>query len=232
MQAGESVSMIRRNALRSAGLGAGLAMLLGACQGAVVRPQAPAIHETAPAAAPVVLIQDFAGAQQVGAGAHRYRFVLNDAHSGEPAANRPYALSHRSADLPFVASTKKVYQGVTDAAGRTAVFAFAEGVPVDGWVLRERFGSGELGEQLVMTDPAQRALAGIDYELVICGDPPTIYRGTTDANGLAGYAAAPTATKVKLRPAFATLLVGDEEPADPAVEAQAQLRDAIEWCAR
>lgn len=220
------------SALRSAVLGANLVALLGACQGAAVRPQAPAIHEAEPAAASVTQTQDFAGAQQVGAGPHRYRFVLNDTHSGEPAADRPYALGHRSADLPFVASTKKVYQGVTDALGRTAVFAFAEAVPADGWMLRERFGSGDLGEQLVMTDPAHRALSGIDYELVICGDPPTIYRGTTDANGLAGYAATSTATKVKLRPAFATFLVGDEEPVDPAVEAQAQLRDAMEWCAK
>lgn len=220
------------DALRSTALGASLVALLGACQGAAVRPQAPAIHEAEPAAASVTQSQDFAGAQQVGAGAHRYRFVLNDTQSGEPAANRPYALSHRNADLPFVASTKKVYQGVTDEAGRTAVFAFAEAMPADGWMLRERFGSGDLGEQLVMTDPAHRALSGIDYELVICGDPPTIYRGTTDANGLAGYAATSTATKVKLRPAFATFLVGDEEPADPAVEAQAQLRDAMAWCAK
>jgi hypothetical protein len=232
MQVGKSAAMRARQALRSTALGASLIALLGACDGTNVRPQPPAIHAPAPAAASVTLIQDFAGAQQVGAGPHRYRFVLNDRNSDQPAANRPYALSHRSADLPFVASTKKVYQGVTDALGRTAVFAFAEAMPADGWVLRERFGSGDLGEQLVMTDRAQRALAGIDYELVICGDPPTIYRGTTDANGLAGYAATSTATKVKLRPAFATLLVGDEEPVDPAVEAQAQLRDAVEWCAK
>ncbi|MBW8809286.1 MAG: hypothetical protein JF591_10745 [Lysobacter sp.] len=222
--------MTTRNALRSTALGATLIALLGACQGAAVRARAPSIHEVEPAA--VTLTPDFTGAQQVGAGPHRYRFVLDDTHSGEPAGNRPYALSHRSTDLPFVASTKKVYQGVTDALGRTAVFAFAEAVPADGWVLRERFGSGEMGEQLVMTDPAHRALSGIDYELVICGDPPTIYRGTTDANGLAGYAATSTATKVKLRPAFATLLVGDEEPADPVAEAKAQLRDAVEWCAK
>lgn len=68
-------------------------------------------------------------APQVGSGPHRYQFVLRDTVSAAPAALRPFALSHTAFDLPFVAAEKDVYQGITDAQGRTPVFAFEQAPP-------------------------------------------------------------------------------------------------------
>lgn len=42
-----------------------------------------------------------------------------------------------------------MYQGTTDAQGRTAVFAFNQAIPKVGWNLRPRTGSGLFGEQMV-----------------------------------------------------------------------------------
>jgi hypothetical protein len=190
------------------------------CHGAgTARRDTPA--KRMPDALPAVQTQDFEGAIQVGEGPYRYRFVLNDAGTGTPAAKRPFALSHHGFDLPFVAAGKDVYQGVTDALGRTPVFAFAKTVDPAGWSLRERFGSGDLGEQFTVSTPDGEPLPGMPYSLVACSQPPVRYRGISDANGLTGYVASKSAVSIKLFMEFATFSDGDDATAGEEVDAAA-----------
>ena len=128
-------------------------------------------------------------APQVGSGPHRYQFVLRDTVSAAPAAVRPFALSHTAFDLPFVAAEKDVYQGITDAQGRTPVFAFEQAPPAQGWVLLERFGSGPYGERMRLQASDGEGVGAMAYELVVCGKTPRLYRGVTTAEGDTAYAA-------------------------------------------
>lgn len=126
---------------------------------------------------------------QVGSGPHRYQFVLRDTVSAAPAALRPFALSHTAFDLPFVAAEKDVYQGITDAQGRTPVFAFEQAPPAQGWVLLERFGSGPNGERMRLQAGDGEGIGAMAYELVVCGKTPRLYRGVTTADGDTAYVA-------------------------------------------
>lgn len=128
-------------------------------------------------------------APQVGSGPHRYQFVLRDTVSAAPAALRPFALSHTAFDLPFVAAEKDVYQGITDAQGRTPVFAFEQAPPAQGWVLLERFGSGPYGERMRLQAGDGEGVGAMAYELVVCGKTPRLYRGVTTADGDTAYTA-------------------------------------------
>lgn len=128
-------------------------------------------------------------APQVGSGPHRYQFVLRDTVSAAPAALRPFALSHTAFDLPFVAAEKDVYQGITDAQGRTPVFAFDQAPPAQGWVLLERFGSGPYGERMRLQAGDGEGVGAMAYELVVCGKTPRLYRGVTTADGDTAYTA-------------------------------------------
>ncbi|WP_448133102.1 hypothetical protein [Stenotrophomonas rhizophila] len=128
-------------------------------------------------------------APQVGSGPHGYQFVLRDTVSAAPAALRPFALSHTAFDLPFVAAEKDVYQGITDAQGRTPVFAFDQAPPAQGWVLLERFGSGPYGERMRLQAGDGEGVGAMAYELVVCGKTPRLYRGVTTADGDTAYTA-------------------------------------------
>ena len=153
---------------------------------------APAAASAAPAAAASPQVEQIAPdphAAQVGSGPHRYQFVLRDTVSGAPAALRPFALSHTAFDLPFVAAEKDVYQGITDAHGRTPVFAFEQAPPAQGWVLLERFGSGPYGERMQLKAGDGEGVGAMAYELVVCGKTPRLYRGVTTAEGDTAYVA-------------------------------------------
>lgn len=169
---------------------------------------------------------DFGDSDLVGTGAHRYRFVLNDTETGQPAANRRFALSHKQIDLDFVVAEKDVYQGVTDERGRTPTFALSQTADAAGWVLRERFGEGDFGEQMKMTSESDEPLSGVHYALVICGDSPQLYRGVSDANGLTGYAASAKAASVMLFVDWATVVAGDAD--EPSAISDAE--DAASRC--
>ena len=106
-----------------------------------------------------------------------------------PAALRPFGLSHTAFDLPFVAAEKDVYQGITDAQGRTPVFAFEQAPPAQGWVLLERFGSGPYGERMQLKAGDGEGVGAMAYELVVCGKTPRLYRGVTTAEGDTAYVA-------------------------------------------
>lgn len=141
---------------------------------------------------------DFSNAKVIGTGKHRYRMVLLDPMSNQPLANQDYALSNSQVDLTFVKESKKVFQGTTDAQGRTAVFAFPKAVPKSGWNLRPRTGSGPLGEQMVVivNDVEEK---GFPYTLVICEkDEPYLYRGITDASGQTAYVASQNVVSIDL----------------------------------
>lgn len=147
---------------------------------------------------------NFSNASVVGSGSHRYRMILLDPMTNQPLANQDYALSHSTADLPFVKESKKVYQGTTDAQGRTAVFAFKQAVPQSGWNLRPRTGSGPLGEQMVVVINGHIE-KGFDYVLVVCeANDPYIYRGVTDISGQTAYVASQTPVDIEL------YIAGDE----------------------
>lgn len=62
--------------------------------------------------------------ETIGSGAFAYRFILLHPRTGQPSPQTDFALSaSRKVDfhLPFVTDEKNVFQGRTDAAGRTPV---------------------------------------------------------------------------------------------------------------
>ncbi len=140
--------------------------------------------------------KDFSDAKVYGSGSYRYRMVLLDPINHQPIANQDYALDHNKTDLPFVKESKKVFQGKTDAQGRTAVFAFKQKVDPAGWNLRPRTGSGPLGEQMVITDSKDAPHVGLQYVLLVCEDDPYIYRGITDVSGQTAYVATQTPANI------------------------------------
>lgn len=162
-----------------------LAALLGLCATATAHPVAAEGVESAP----VEQIRPDPHAVQVGSGRHRYQFVLRDTVSAAPAAMRPFALSHTQFNLPFVHEEKDVYLGITDAQGRTPVFAFEQAPPAQGWVLLERFGSGPYGERMRLQDGQGEGVGVMAYEMVVCGKTPRLYRGVTNAHGDTAYVA-------------------------------------------
>lgn len=133
-----------------------------------------------------------AGPAQLGSGRYLYQFELRDAR-GKLETDKPFALSTQSKHgpgLPFVADAKKVYQGVTDARGRTPVIALPFRVKPGDWRLRERIGEGPFGEDFRMTGPmGDHPLAGMDYVVVECSIPPRHHEGTTNAQGFTAYIA-------------------------------------------
>lgn len=142
---------------------------------------------------------DFSDAKVIGKGAHRYRMVLLDPLYKHPLANQDYALSHSQVNLTFVKESKKVFQGTTDAQGRTAVFAFPKAVPKSGWNLRPRTGSGPLGEQMVVMSNEDEVYSKFPYSLLVCEqDDAYIYRGRTDASGQTAYVASEKPVQIYL----------------------------------
>lgn len=152
--------------------------------------------EEAPVAAdaptPSIQIAPDPHAPQVGSGPYRYQFVLRDTLGDAPAGLHPFALSHTDFDLPFVREEKDVYQGITDAQGRTPVFAFESAPPATGWVLLERFGSGPYGERMRLRGGGDddTGIAGMPYQIVVCGRTPRLYRGVSNRQGETAYVAA------------------------------------------
>lgn len=141
---------------------------------------------------------DFDNARVIGSGPYRYRFVLRDTRTGARAENRPYALSNTVVDLPFVTDAKDVYQGVTDAEGRTDVFALDAAAPT-GWFLRERVGEGPFGEQFRVVDEyTGEPVQNHPYAIVFCTQPPHRHESLTDADGYTAYAAAPNVVDLVL----------------------------------
>jgi len=139
------------------------------------------------------------GRPVIGQGPYRYAFVLKDPATGRPAADRPYALYLKRGRLPFVMEKKGVYQGLTDARGRTAIFRLPFPARPTDWRLVERFGGGPLGEQFVMTNgSSDKGVARFPYTLVTCTDPPRRFHGVSDRNGLTAYAATAAPTDIQL----------------------------------
>lgn len=141
---------------------------------------------------PPEVIDDRREAEFIGRGEIQYRFLLRDPQTGLPAAHRPFALSNAVWLLPFANDGEaQVYQGMTDAQGRTPVFRMEGPVDPATWQLRERFGTGgPYSTQLRVTAADSGApIAGFGYVLAACDTPATAHAGVTDANGYLAYAA-------------------------------------------
>ncbi|WP_312237716.1 hypothetical protein [Stenotrophomonas sp.] len=168
----------------SAALGIAVLLLVSACQ---TRPTPPAVG-TPDAPDMAESLAPDASSPVIGQGRHRVQFLLRDTITQEPAAHRPFALSHADVDLPFVTEEKDVYQGITDAQGRTPVIALERAAPAHGWMLLERFGSGPFGERMrVVGAGGTREFPGVAYEVVVCSSVPQLYRGVTNAMGDTAY---------------------------------------------
>jgi hypothetical protein len=143
-----------------------------------------------------------AGGELIGSGAYAYRFVLLHPRTGRPAAHTDYALSASRAtdyELPFVTDEKKVFQGRTDAEGRTPVFLLPVRLPDAAFDLRERFGRGPYGETFHLTDHNDNDLFNMPYALITCTSPPRFFRGYTYPNGDTAYTASDGPINVQLR---------------------------------
>ncbi len=143
-----------------------------------------------------------AGVEMIGSGEYAYRFVLLHPRTGRPAADTDYALSASRAtdyELPFVTDEKKVFQGRTDAQGRTPVFRLPVRLPDAAFDLRERFGSGPYGETFHLTDHNDNDLFNMPYALITCTSPPRFFRGYTYPNGDTAYTASDGPIHVQLR---------------------------------
>lgn len=143
-----------------------------------------------------------AGGEVIGSGEYAYRFVLLHPRTGRPAADTDYALSASRAtdyELPFVTDQKKVFQGRTDAEGRTPVFRLPVRLPDAAFDLRERFGSGPYGETFHLTDHNGNDLFNMPYALITCTTPPRFFRGYTYPNGDTAYTASDGPINVQLR---------------------------------
>jgi hypothetical protein len=142
----------------------------------------------------------------VGTGKFAYRFTLRDSHSGLPLPHRPYALSLSKAErhkLPFVADVKGVYQGMTDADGRTGIFKLPFRVADQHWNLRERFGQGPFGETFRLVTPyPEQPLVNTPYLITVCSNPVQNFRGYTDADGNTAYTASERAERLQIKMIF------------------------------
>ena len=142
------------------------------------------------------------GTETIGSGDHAYRFTLLHPRTGKPAPDTDYALSASRAtdyDLPFVADEKKVFQGRTDAEGRTPVFRLPVRLPDAAFDLRERFGSGPYGETFHLTDQHGNDLFNMPYALMTCTAPLRFFRGYTYPNGDTAYTASDGPINIQLR---------------------------------
>ena len=171
----------------------------------------PAIlHDRSVAASTAPNTQRVDAKAAIGSGPFRYRYILSGPN-GKPQANTPFALSLRRGDLPFAADAKKIWQGVTDRNGRTPVFALPFPLAPEQVFLRPRFGSGPYGEQMAFSTPDGGPLGDVDYELVICTDPPTGMIGHADREGNLPYAASEQPARVVIKLLFATLVTDDDQ---------------------
>lgn len=135
------------------------------------------------------IIDDESNASFVGSGDYHYRFVLTNVVTGQPDANKPFALSNKQTKLPFVPDQKGVYQGVTDELGRTPVFLMETPQEAKSWELRGRVGEGPYGEQFQIMSPENEPLARIPYVLMSCELEPFVFGGVSDLNGYTNYVA-------------------------------------------
>jgi hypothetical protein len=138
----------------------------------------------------------------VGEGRYAYQFTLIDPHTNKPWPNRPYALTtgrHNHYHLPFVADQKNVYQGISDAEGKTALFRLPVRISDKDWDLRERFGSGPNGETFKLkTSGSGKPLADYPYLLMICSTPPKYHIGFSYPNGDTAYSASDKPERITL----------------------------------
>jgi len=133
----------------------------------------------------------------VGRGRYHYRLTLVDAE-GNIEPKTPFALSLPHRVLPFVAEQKNVWRGITDARGRTPVFALPFRLRERDVFLRGRIGDGPNGEQFWIGSDAKHPAVDQPYRLVVCTTPPTQYIGHTDARGYTVYAASVTPVRLHL----------------------------------
>jgi hypothetical protein len=138
----------------------------------------------------------------IGEGKYAYRFTLIDPGTNQPSPNKPYGLTtgrNNPYHLPFVADEKNVYQGVSDADGKTAIFRLPVRISDGEWDLRERFGSGPFGETFRVTNAESgKPLANFPYLLMICTTPPQYFRGLTYPNGDTAYSASAKPETIEL----------------------------------
>lgn len=151
-----------------------------------------------------------AGTEAIGSGDYAYRFTLLQPRTGKPSPDTDYALSASRAtdyELPFVTDEKKVFQGRTDAEGRTPVFRLPVRLPDAAFDLRERFGSGPFGETFHLTDQHGNDLFNTPYLIITCTAPPRYFRGYTYSNGDTAYTASDGPINIQL-----TVLNAIDEP--------------------
>lgn len=142
------------------------------------------------------------GVETIGIGEHVYRFVLIHPRTGRPSPHTDFALSaSRTTDyeLPFVTDQKKVFQGRTDAEGRTPIFRLPVRLPDSAFDLRERFGSGPFGETFHLADHNGNDLFDTPYLLMTCTSTPRYFRGYTYPNGDTAYTASDGPINIQLR---------------------------------
>ncbi|AWV07948.1 hypothetical protein C9I47_2265 [Lysobacter maris] len=141
-------------------------------------------------------IRDSDQAEVIGNGPHRYCFEFWPPAATAPAARTPFALA-LTGEVPLPAELH-VYQGVTDAHGRTPVFALDRPVEPGAWRLTGRLGEGEFGDVMRLRASDGTPQAGRSYLLVICSASPQWHRGRTDTAGRTVYAAAPQPEHIML----------------------------------
>lgn len=172
--------------------------------------------------------------EKIGSGDYTYRFTLLHPRTGKPVPDTDYALStSRETDfeLPFVTDEKKVFQGRTDAEGRTPVFRLPVRLPDAAFDLRERFGSGPYGETFHLIDHNGNDLFNTPYLILTCTTPPRFFRGYTYPNGDTAYTASTGPTNIQLRVLDAVdepqSTSCEDEPSENGDQPQAQLENGI-----
>lgn len=133
----------------------------------------------------------------IGSGPYRYQLTLRN-DEGEAQPRRPFALSLNNGDLPFVTEDKDVWRGMTDAHGRTPVFALPDKIKAQDIFLRPRLGDGPLGEQMQFTASGDGQPLAMSYRLVLCTTPPQQFVGKAGRDGFTAYAASSAPVRILL----------------------------------
>ncbi len=171
--------------------------LLGACSSA--KTDTPAAQSASQPLPPFLFVQEVAGAEIVGQGQLGYRFALLQPNGNRLAENTPFALTHSSVKVPG-SNAKNVYQGITNERGLTPVFAFAQGVPEEGWILLPRVGEGANGLWFTLSSPQQQLLSGVPYSIAVCAAQAYWVHGQSNSRGQTAYIATAVETPLRLYP--------------------------------
>lgn len=134
-----------------------------------------------------------------GKGAYVQSFALQDPSTGQPLADRPYAVIADLRTQNQSDGTSIVLRGTTDASGRTAVLHFEQPIANYRIYAVERIGNGVNGRNFVVTLPdGVRPAARQPYFIDGCDGRPA-YKGYTDANGSTVYLTSDQSCVMRIR---------------------------------